>query len=129
MLRLMSVMYHVWSNWDLFRTCFEIFKLSQKMIKCYSISYFVLVFRLSYVNVCFAFPFFYRALYNNSITGIIPPELGNLVNLERLDLSFNNLTGPIPYMLGNLLKLRNLYEFILSYILLRFLLNLSDLLQ
>ncbi len=39
----------------------------------------------------------------------IPPELGNLVNLERLDLSGNGLTGVIPPELGRLAKLEVLW--------------------
>ena len=35
-------------------------------------------------------------LYFNQLTGEIPPEIGNLTNLERLHLSINQLTGEIP---------------------------------
>ena len=40
------------------------------------------------------------------LTGEIPPELGNLKNLENLDLSRNRLTGEIPPELGNLHNLK-----------------------
>ncbi|GAB2268185.1 BRASSINOSTEROID INSENSITIVE 1-associated receptor kinase 1 [Dionaea muscipula] len=48
----------------------------------------------------------YLELYSNNIFGKIPYELGNLTNLVSLDLYLNNLTGPIPDTLGNLSKLR-----------------------
>ncbi|MYG50020.1 MAG: hypothetical protein F4164_11820 [Gemmatimonadales bacterium] len=38
----------------------------------------------------------------NGLTGEIPPELGSLAGLERLDLFVNDLHGPIPPELGNL---------------------------
>ena len=41
----------------------------------------------------------------NGLKGVIPPELGNLSNLEVLALSSNQLTGPIPPELGNLSNL------------------------
>ncbi|KAG8086880.1 hypothetical protein GUJ93_ZPchr0010g11249 [Zizania palustris] len=53
----------------------------------------------------------YLELYSNNISGTIPSELGNLTNLVSLDLYLNNFTGPIPDSLGNLLKLRFLYAF------------------
>ncbi|KAG8500432.1 hypothetical protein CXB51_004295 [Gossypium anomalum] len=45
-------------------------------------------------------------LYSNNISGIIPKDLGNLTNLVSLDLYLNTLTGHIPYTLGKLQKLR-----------------------
>ena len=42
------------------------------------------------------------------LNGVIPAELGNLANLERLDLSGNQLTGEIPPELGNLANLKRL---------------------
>ena len=42
------------------------------------------------------------------LTGSIPPELGQLTELEYLSLSDNDLTGPIPPELGQLTKLQEL---------------------
>ena len=47
-------------------------------------------------------------LSNNKLSGPIPPELGNLANLKKLDLVGNALTGPIPPELGNLGIIREL---------------------
>ena len=44
----------------------------------------------------------------NQLTGNIPPELGNLTELEGLLLSNNQLTGQIPPELGNLPRLQRL---------------------
>lgn len=41
-------------------------------------------------------------LEGNQLTGSIPPELGNLANLERLYLDENLLTGSIPKELGDI---------------------------
>ena len=41
----------------------------------------------------------------DGFTGTIPPELGNLINLLRLDITYTQLTGSIPKELGNLSKL------------------------
>ena len=46
------------------------------------------------------------SLYENDLTGRIPPELGKLTNLRDLRLSGNRLEGSIPPELGNLLELR-----------------------
>ncbi|KAJ8747602.1 hypothetical protein K2173_011410 [Erythroxylum novogranatense] len=48
----------------------------------------------------------YLELYSNNITGKIPEELGNLTDLVSLDLYLNGLNGPIPVTLGKLQKLR-----------------------
>ncbi|KAA8545579.1 hypothetical protein F0562_020363 [Nyssa sinensis] len=48
----------------------------------------------------------YLELYSNNISGRIPYELGNLTNLVSLDLYLNKLDGPIPDTLSRLLKLR-----------------------
>jgi Leucine-rich repeat (LRR) protein len=47
-------------------------------------------------------------LPDNNLTGVIPPQLGDLTNLVTLDLSTNQLTGPIPPELGNLDSLGSL---------------------
>ncbi|MBA0667436.1 hypothetical protein Goklo_000521 [Gossypium klotzschianum] len=52
----------------------------------------------------------YLELYGNNISGIIPEELGNLTNLLSLDLYLNNLTGGIPTTLGKLTKLQFLWS-------------------
>ena len=48
-------------------------------------------------------------LYNNELTGEIPPEIGNLTNLFYLNLGYNQLTGSIPSEIGNLTNLIYLY--------------------
>ena len=45
---------------------------------------------------------------NNELSGVIPPELGNLVHLEALGLNENQLSGPIPAELGSLTNLEYL---------------------
>ncbi len=49
------------------------------------------------------------SLSGNALTGSIPPELSNLTNLDRLWLSDNALTGSIPTELGNLTNLTELF--------------------
>lgn len=50
----------------------------------------------------------YLILYGNQLNGQIPAELGNLTNLEQLGLQDNQLTGVIPTELGNLTNLREM---------------------
>ena len=45
----------------------------------------------------------------NRLTGPIPPEFGDLADLEELNLGTNDLTGPIPPELGNLARLARVY--------------------
>ncbi|MDQ6481875.1 hypothetical protein [Dyadobacter sp. LHD-138] len=42
------------------------------------------------------------------VYGPIPNEIGNLINLERLELSRNSFSGSIPASIGNLVKLKYL---------------------
>ncbi|KAF7813010.1 receptor-like protein EIX2 [Senna tora] len=44
-------------------------------------------------------------LSSNGLTGVIPIELGDLVELVSLNLSRNNLRGEIPYDIGRLVSL------------------------
>lgn len=48
-------------------------------------------------------------LTNNGLSGEIPPELGDLAKLERLVLARNRLSGLIPPELGNLSELRYIW--------------------
>ena len=50
----------------------------------------------------------FRDREDEGLNGAIPPELGDLRNLTRLNLGGHDLTGPIPAALGNLTNLRNL---------------------
>ena len=47
-------------------------------------------------------------LDDNALTGRVPPELGQLTNLQLLWLSTNELSGPIPSELGQLTNLQTL---------------------
>jgi len=47
--------------------------------------------------------------YSHPIAGLIPPELGNLTQLEVLFLCKNSLAGLIPSALGQLINLQYLY--------------------
>ena len=48
-------------------------------------------------------------LHDNQLSGPIPPELGNLTNLQDLFLYSNQLSGQIPAELGNLANLTGLF--------------------
>ena len=48
-------------------------------------------------------------LPGNRLTGTLPPELGDLTELQHLWLSDNALRGPIPTRLGDLTQLAGLY--------------------
>ncbi|MXX70278.1 MAG: hypothetical protein F4Y73_00155 [Gemmatimonadetes bacterium] len=48
-------------------------------------------------------------LPGNGLTGTLPPELGDLTELQHLWLSDNELRGPIPTRLGDLTQLAGLY--------------------
>ena len=50
----------------------------------------------------------FLGLYKNQLAGSIPPEIGNLTNLTFLYLSYNLLTGSIPSAIGNLTNLTEL---------------------
>ena len=47
-------------------------------------------------------------LYSNHLSGPIPSELGNLASVQWVNLEFNDLSGSIPPELGNLANLRSL---------------------
>ena len=49
------------------------------------------------------------SLSNNSLMGPVPPELGQLAQLQGLSLHNNSLTGSIPPELGQLAQLRGLF--------------------
>lgn len=48
-------------------------------------------------------------MLGNQLSGPIPPELGNLVNLVSLLLYGNELTSTIPMQLGNLTNLHRVF--------------------
>ena len=48
-------------------------------------------------------------LSHNSFTGKLPFEVGNLKNVNKLDVSNNNLSGEVPSSIGNCLILEHLY--------------------
>ena len=45
-------------------------------------------------------------LQHNGLSGFIPPEIGNLEELQELGVPYNDLRNPIPPEIGNLSKLR-----------------------
>jgi PKD repeat protein len=50
-------------------------------------------------------------LVGNNLVGSIPPEIGNLPNLEYLDLSTNELSGSVPSQISSCTKLKSVYLF------------------
>ncbi|XP_020407795.1 leucine-rich repeat protein 1 [Zea mays] len=48
----------------------------------------------------------YMEIFGNSISGPIPSEFGSLANLISLDLSSNSISGAIPAALGNAKSLK-----------------------
>jgi Leucine-rich repeat (LRR) protein len=51
-------------------------------------------------------------MFDNKLTGTIPTEIGNLVNLVEFNIGFNSFTGSIPTFVG---QLENLGELMLCY--------------
>ncbi|KAH9735408.1 MDIS1-interacting receptor like kinase 2 [Citrus sinensis] len=51
----------------------------------------------------------YLNLWNNNLSGSIPPQIGSLSNLKYLNLRWNNLTGTTPIEIGSLRNLEELY--------------------
>lgn len=47
----------------------------------------------------------HRLLQNNKLSGIVPPEIGKLSELQTLDLSGNQFDGEIPASVGRLTRL------------------------
>ena len=47
-------------------------------------------------------------MFNESVTGVIPLEIGEMENLTELSLHHNSLTGPIPSVIANLTNLATL---------------------
>uniref|UniRef100_A0A0E0LCZ1 Receptor kinase-like protein Xa21 n=1 Tax=Oryza punctata TaxID=4537 RepID=A0A0E0LCZ1_ORYPU len=50
----------------------------------------------------------FASFQGNKLTGILPPEVGDLINLARLDVSGNTISGSIPTSLGKCSSLQYL---------------------
>ena len=48
-------------------------------------------------------------LYDDTLSGVIPESIGNLSQLDTLNLAFNQLVGEIPQSIGSLINLNYLY--------------------
>lgn len=51
---------------------------------------------------------FDRLLNGNQFTGILPPELGTLSKLNRIQIDQNNISGPVPNTFGGLTNIKHL---------------------
>jgi Leucine-rich repeat (LRR) protein/tRNA A-37 threonylcarbamoyl transferase component Bud32 len=51
-------------------------------------------------------------MFENQLSGEIPPEIGNMTALDTLSLHTNKLTGPIPSTLGNIKTLAVLHLYL-----------------
>ena len=60
-----------------------------------------------YLFLCGMFHSIELSTYIDEIgcSGSIPPEIGNLINLEQLNMTDGNVTGEIPSSIGNLTNL------------------------
>jgi len=47
-------------------------------------------------------------LSGNKLSGSLPDELGNLTNLNRLQVDENQLSGPVPKSFSNLVYVKHL---------------------
>ena len=50
-----------------------------------------------------------RLLNGNQLTGPLPEELGNLPNLDRIQIDENKISGPLPKSFANLNKTKHLW--------------------
>ena len=48
-------------------------------------------------------------LYDDTLIGVIPESIGNLTQLDTLNLAFNQLSGELPESIGSLINLNYLY--------------------
>ncbi|KAG5514643.1 hypothetical protein RHGRI_035892 [Rhododendron griersonianum] len=51
-------------------------------------------------------------LFSNNLSGPVPPEIGNLISLQVLDLNTNELTGELPNNLSSLNNLQRLFLYV-----------------
>ena len=58
------------------------------------------------MQICEYFIVYISCTSNNKISGKILIEIGNLINLERLDTWKNKFSGNIPFEIGKLQKLQ-----------------------